>query len=52
MTEKKTPKDVDTTRVQGWVEIIVRDKNGNIKYKAGAPPKAIMKGNPVPIFSS
>ena len=52
MTEKKTPKDVDTTRVQGWVEIIVRDKNGNIKYKAGAPPKAIMKGNPVPILGS
>jgi len=52
MTEKKIPKDVDTTKVQGWIEIIVRDKNGNIKYKAGAPPKAIMKGNPVPILTS
>jgi hypothetical protein len=32
-------KDVDVGRVEGWVEIIVRDKNGKIKYHIGSPPK-------------
>jgi len=33
-------KDVDIGRVEGWVEIIVRDKNGKIKYHIGSPPTA------------
>jgi hypothetical protein len=28
----------DVGRIEGWVEIIVRDKHGKIKYHIGAPP--------------
>ena len=31
-------KHIEVGRVQGWVEIIVRDKHGNIKYHIGSPP--------------
>jgi hypothetical protein len=27
----------DISRIEGWVEIIVRDKNGKIKYHIGCP---------------
>jgi hypothetical protein len=30
----------DVGRIEGWVEIIVRDKHGKIKYHIGAPPPA------------
>jgi hypothetical protein len=30
----------DISRIEGWVEIIVRDKNGKIKYHIGVPPSA------------
>lgn len=30
--------EVDVGKVEGWVEVIVRDKNGKIKYHIGAPP--------------
>jgi hypothetical protein len=32
-------KEVDVGRVEGWVEVIVRDKNGKIKYHIGSPPQ-------------
>jgi hypothetical protein len=35
--------EVDVSKVEGWVEIIVRDKNGKIKYHIGAPPEKILK---------
>jgi hypothetical protein len=28
----------DSGKIEGWVEVIVRDKYGNIKYHIGAPP--------------
>jgi hypothetical protein len=31
-------KEVDVGRVEGWVEVIVRDKDGKIKYHIGSPP--------------
>jgi hypothetical protein len=30
--------EVDVGKVEGWVEIIVRDKDGKVKYHIGAPP--------------
>jgi hypothetical protein len=45
-------KDVDTGKVVGWVEIIVRDKNGNIKYESVSSKDEILalkkQGNPHP----
>jgi len=38
---KKKDKDVDIAVPIGWVEIIVRDKNGRIKYHIGTSPKKI-----------
>jgi hypothetical protein len=35
MSEEK----VDVGKVEGWVEVIVRDKHGKIKYHIGAPPE-------------
>jgi hypothetical protein len=35
--------EVDVSKVEGWVEIIVRDKDGKIKYHIGAPPEKILK---------
>lgn len=52
MPEETRPKDVDISKAQGWVEVIVRDRNGKIKYRVGMPPKALKKGNPIPILSS
>jgi hypothetical protein len=31
--------EVDVGKVQGWIEVIVRDKNGKIKYHIGSPPQ-------------
>jgi hypothetical protein len=31
-------REVDVGRVEGWVEVIVRDKDGKIKYHIGSPP--------------
>jgi hypothetical protein len=31
-------KGVDSGRVEGWVEVIVRDKDGKVKYRLGGPP--------------
>jgi hypothetical protein len=33
--------EVDVGRVEGWVEVIVRDKDGRIKYHYGGPPPGI-----------
>jgi len=33
-------KDVDYGRVEGWVEVIVRDREGRVKYHLGAPERA------------
>jgi hypothetical protein len=33
--------EVDVGRVEGWVEVIVRDKHGRIKYHYGGPPPTI-----------
>lgn len=42
--EKKKGKTIDIAGVQGWVEIIVRDKHGNIKYHIGGrPPTHVSK---------
>jgi hypothetical protein len=32
-------KEVDVGKVEGWVEVIVKDKNGKIKYHIGSPPQ-------------
>jgi hypothetical protein len=32
-------REVDTGRVEGWVEVIVKDKDGKIKYHIGSPPR-------------
>jgi len=51
-------KDVDSGKVEGWIEVEVRDKDGRIKYKLGSPPeKPRKKNNPgfesaLPITSS
>ena len=41
MSEKD--KGIDIGSVSGWVEIIVKDKHGNIKYHYGSPPEKIIK---------
>jgi hypothetical protein len=33
----------DEGKVQGWVEVIVKDKHGNIKYHIGTPPQKIIQ---------
>jgi len=51
-------KTISIGKVEGWVEIIVRDKNGKVKYRYGAPPEKIakipeeLKGEDCPIPSS
>jgi len=49
-------REVDTGRVEGWVEVIVRDKNGKIKYHIGSPPPKKQEkcedGHNCPISSS
>ena len=34
---------MDAGSVTGWVEIIVRDKHGKVKYRYGTPPEKIIK---------
>jgi hypothetical protein len=52
------PEKKEEGKIVGWVEVIVRDKNGKIKYKWGSPPetkKECKGGNcplPLPILSS
>lgn len=41
-------KDVDIGRMLGWVEIIVKDKDGKIKYTTRTLPEKIRRGNPTP----
>jgi len=36
-------KKIDVGTVTGWVEIIVRDKHGRIKYHYGSPPEKIVR---------
>jgi len=43
VSEKPKDRAIDIGRVTGWVEIIVRDKHGRIKYHFGAPPEKIVK---------
>jgi len=38
MSTKEKDKTIDVGKVEGWVEVIVKDKNGKIKYHIGAPP--------------
>jgi hypothetical protein len=53
-------KDVDAGRLEGWVEVIVRDKEGRVKYRIGyKPPKSQEKCGdgencplPPPVMSS
>jgi len=40
-----SPGHKDKTEIAGWVEVIVRDKNGNIKYHIGGPPPKPEKGD-------
>jgi hypothetical protein len=53
-TSQQPKKDADIGKIEGWVEIEVRDKDGNIKYKIGtSPEKLFKKNNPVfPLASS
>jgi len=37
MSTKEKDKTIDVGKVEGWVEVIVKDKNGKIKYHIGAP---------------
>jgi len=43
MSSKPANKHIDMGRVSGWIEIIVRDKDGKIKYRAGFPPEKVAK---------
>jgi len=54
MSSQQPKKDTDVGKIEGWVEIEVRDKDGNIKYKIGTTPeKLFKKNNPVfPLASS
>jgi len=54
MSSQRPKKDVDIGKIEGWIEIEVRDKDGNIKYKVGTTPeKLLKKNNPVfPLASS
>jgi len=36
-------KNIDIGTVTGWIEIIVRDKYGKIKYRYGSPPEKIIR---------
>jgi len=36
-------RNIDVGRMSGWVEIIVRDKNGNIKFRYGSPPEKTLR---------
>lgn len=47
-------KSIDVGKVEGWVEVEVRDKDGRLKYKLGQPPERLVKGdNPsLPVLSS
>jgi len=49
MSSQRPRKDVDVGKVGGWIEIEVRDKHGNIKYKIGTTPEKLLK-NSNPIF--
>jgi hypothetical protein len=35
-------KDVDYGRVEGWVEVIVRDREGRVKFHLGAPARDVV----------
>jgi len=48
--DKRRDKMVDIGIMKGWVEVIVKDKHGRVKYHIGFPPKKRAKHNPV--FSS
>jgi hypothetical protein len=39
----KPKPDVDIGKVEGWVEVIVRDKHGRIKYAVGLSPEELRK---------
>jgi len=43
VSEKRKDRIVAICRVTGWVEVIVRDKHGRIKYRFGAPPEKVVK---------
>jgi len=43
MSSKPRDKEIDIGSVTGWVEVIVRDKHGKVKYRYGAPPEKIVK---------
>lgn len=43
MSGKPAGKDVDVGKISGWVEVIVRDKDGNVKYRIGMPPEKVAK---------
>jgi len=53
MSERKKRRDkmVDIGIMKGWVEVIVKDKHGRIKYYIGFPPKKRTKHNPYYISS-
>jgi len=34
---------VDIASVSGWIEIIVKNRHGRIKYKFGAPPEKVLR---------
>jgi len=36
-------KAIEIGRIEGWVEIEVRDKDGKVKYKVGSPPEKLVK---------
>ncbi|RLI87526.1 MAG: hypothetical protein DRP01_01585 [Archaeoglobales archaeon] len=37
----------DFGKISGYVEIIVKDKDGKVKYHIGAPPRRILRPNPL-----
>jgi len=49
---RKKPMDIDVATVSGWVEVIVRDKRGRVKYRFGGPPKKVFPNGGLPIFKS
>jgi hypothetical protein len=38
MSRDRKDKSIEEVGISGWVEIIVRDKDGRVKYHIGAPP--------------
>jgi len=52
--QPRKDRSIDIGKIEGWIEIEVRDKDGNIKYKIGTrPEKLFKKNNPVfPLASS